>query len=247
MSSCAHREESRMHKIALPQAAIDRVLKRRKSLHVFNDIDPARTAHVVVDLQNGFMAEGQPAEVPAAREIGPNVNRISAALRSAGGLVIYIQNTIDAAAKEAWSNWFTYMSGEGRREAMEAAFADGSYGHSLWPGLEVLPQDIRVKKNRFGAFVPGSSDLHAVLQARGIDTVIITGTATNICCESTARDAFMLNYRTLVVSDANATVSDEAHNASLNALFARFADVFSTDEVVGLLAAARPERERRVG
>ena len=66
---------------------------------------------------------------------------------------------------------------------MEAAFADGSYGHSLWPGLEVLPQDIRVKKNRFGAFVPGSSDLHAVLQARGIDTVIITGTATNVCCE----------------------------------------------------------------
>ena len=73
-----------MHKIALPQAAIDRVLKRRKSLHVFNDIDPARTAHVVVDLQNGFMAEGQPAEVPAAREIVPNVNRISAALRLRG-------------------------------------------------------------------------------------------------------------------------------------------------------------------
>ena len=236
-----------MHKIALPQAAIDRVLKRRKSLHVFNDIDPARTAHIVVDLQNGFMAEGQPAEVPAAREIVPNVNRISAALRSASGLVIYIQNTIDAAAKEAWSNWFTYMSGEGRREAMEAAFADGSYGHSLWPGLEVLPQDIRVKKNRFGAFVPGSSDLHAVLQARGIDTVIITGTATNVCCESTARDAFMLNYRTLVVSDANATVSDEAHNASLNALFVRFADVFTTDEIVDLLAAASAKPMRRVG
>ena len=51
-----------MHKIAIPQAAIDRVLKRRDSLHVFNDIDPARTAHVVVDLQNGFMAPGQPAE-----------------------------------------------------------------------------------------------------------------------------------------------------------------------------------------
>ena len=236
-----------MHKIALPQAAIDRVLKRRKSLHVFNDIDPARTAHVVVDLQNGFMAEGQPAEIPTAREIVPNVNRISAALRSTGGLVIYIQNTIDAAAKEAWSNWFTYMSGDGRREAMEAAFADGSYGHSLWPGLEVLPQDIRVKKNRFGAFVPGSSDLHAVLQARGIDTVIITGTATNVCCESTARDAFMLNYRTLVVSDANATVSDEAHNASLNALFVRFADVFTTDEIVDLLVAASGKPMRRVG
>ena len=103
-----------MHKIAIPQAAIDRVLKRRDQLHVFNDFDPARTAHVVVDLQNGFMAPGQPAEIPAAREIVPNVNRISAALRAAGGLVVYIQNTIDAAAKQAWSNWFTYMSGERR-------------------------------------------------------------------------------------------------------------------------------------
>ncbi|MGA6965666.1 MAG: isochorismatase family protein [Xanthobacteraceae bacterium] len=90
-----------MHKIAIPQAAIDRVLKRRDSLHVFNDIDPARTAHIVVDLQNGFMAEGAPAEIPIARDIVPNVNRISAALRSAGGLVVYIQNTIDVAAKEA--------------------------------------------------------------------------------------------------------------------------------------------------
>jgi ureidoacrylate peracid hydrolase len=182
------------------------------------------------------MAQGQPAEVPAARDIVPNVNRISAALRSAGGLVIYIQNTIDAAAKEAWSNWFTYMSGEGRREAMEAAFADGSYGHSLWPGLEVLPQDIRLKKNRFGAFVPGSSDLHAVLQARNIDTLIITGTATNVCCESTARDAMMMNYKVIFVSDGTATYNDEEHNATLGIMLAMFADVMSTDEVVDRLA-----------
>ena len=77
--------------------------------------------------------------------------------------------------------------------------------------------------------------------------MIITGTATNVCCESTARDAFMLNYRTLVVSDANATVSDEAHNASLNALFVRFADVLTTDEIVDLLAVASAKPMRRVG
>jgi ureidoacrylate peracid hydrolase len=103
-----------MHKIAIPQPAIDRVLKRRDQLHVFNDLNPTRTAHIVVDLQNGFMAPGQPAEIPAARDIVPNVNRISAALRKAGGTVVYIQNTIDATAKEAWSNWFSFMSGERR-------------------------------------------------------------------------------------------------------------------------------------
>jgi len=221
-----------MHKIAIPQAAIDRLLKRRSQLHVFNDIDPARTAHVVVDLQNGFMAPGQVTEIPAAREIVPNVNRISAALRAAGGLVVYIQNTIDAEAKQTWSNWFTYMSGKAREAELDAAFADGSYGHSLWPELEVLPGDIRVKKSRFGAFVTGSSNLHEVLQARNIDTLIITGTATNVCCESTARDAMMMNYKVIFVSDGTATHNDEEHNATLGIMLAMFADVMSTDEVV---------------
>ena len=205
---------------------------------MFNDLDPARTAHIVVDLQNGFMAPGQPAEIPMAREIVPNVNRISAALRAAGGLIVYIQNTIDAVAKEAWSNWFTFMSGERRQESMDAAFADGSYGHSLWPQLDVLPNDLKVKKNRFGAFVPGSSPLHAVLQERGIDTVIITGTATNVCCESTARDAMMMNYKVIFVSDGTATYNDEEHNATLGIMLAMFADVMTTDEVVSRLAGA---------
>jgi ureidoacrylate peracid hydrolase len=227
-----------MHRIAIPQAAIDRVLKRRELLHVFGDITPSRAAHIVVDLQNGFMAPGQLIEIPTAREIVPNVNSISAALRGAGGKVIYIQHTIDAAAKETWSSWFTYMSGEKRGVSEEAAFADGSYGHSLWPDLEILPGDLKVKKTRFGAFVPSSSELHAILQARNIDTLIITGTATNVCCESTARDAMMMNYKVIFVSDATATFNDEEHNASLGIMVATFADVMTADEVVACLSKA---------
>jgi ureidoacrylate peracid hydrolase len=224
-----------MHRIAIPQAAIDRVLKRRELLHVFGDIAPSRTAHIVVDLQNGFMAPGQPIEIPAAREIVPNVNRISAALRGVGGIVIYIQHTIDAAAKETWSTWFNYISDEKRRVSEEAAFVDGSYGHSLWPDLEILPGDLKVKKTRFGAFVPGSSELHTILQARNIDTLIITGTATNVCCESTARDAMMMNYKVIFVSDGTAAFSDEEHNATLGIMLTNFADVLSTKEVLTLL------------
>src|ERR1700730_2345812 len=182
------------------------------------------------------MAPGQPVEIPAARDIVPNVNRVSAALRAAGGLVVYIQNTIDATAKETWSTWFTYLSGETRRESMEAAFAVGSYGHSLWAGLEILPGDLKVNKTRFGAFVPGSSELHAILQERKIDTLIITGTATDVCCESTARDAIMMNYKRIFVSDGTATHSDDEHNAALGNLVSYFADVRSTNEVVGCLS-----------
>jgi ureidoacrylate peracid hydrolase len=225
-----------MHKIKIPQAAIDRVMARRDSLHVFNDIDPARTAHIVVDLQNGFMAPGQPAEIPAARDIVGNVNRVSKALRAAGGPVVYIQNTIDANAKATWSNWFNVMSGQKRAARMEEAFAEGSFGHSLWPELDVQAADLKVKKTRYGAFVQGSSDLHDVLQARNIDTLIITGTATNVCCESTARDAMMMNYKVIFVSDGTATWTDDEHNASLGIMMAQFADVMSTDELVDRLS-----------
>lgn len=225
-----------MHKIAIPKEAVDRALRLREFLHVFGDFDASRTAHIVVDLQNGFMAPGQPAEIPLAREIIPNVNRISAALRSAGGCVVYVQNTIDATTKETWSTWYSHMSSEKRRELLAATFTEGSYGHLLWPGLEVLPGDLKVNKTRFGAFVPGSSELHTILQARNIDTIIITGTATNVCCESTARDAMMMNYKVIFVSDGTATHTDEEHNATLGNMVAQFADVMNTSEVVAGLA-----------
>jgi ureidoacrylate peracid hydrolase len=121
---------------------------------------------------------------------------------------------------------------------MEAAFAPGSFGHALWHELEVLPGDLKVLKRRFGAFVPGSSELHDILQARNIDTIIVTGTATNVCCESTARDAMMMNYKVIFVSDGNATSNDDEHNAALGNMLAMFADVMSTDEVVGYLGQA---------
>lgn len=224
-----------MHKVDIPQSVIARVLERRASLHYIDELEGSRTAHIVVDLQNGFMAPGQPAEIPAAREIVPNVNRISAALRAAGGLNVFIQNTIDAQAHQTWSNWFK-RQGPDRAQRMDEAFAAGSFGHAVWPGLEVAEADMKVAKSRFGAFVPGASKLHTILQARGIDTLIITGTATNVCCESTARDAMMLNYNVIFVADGTATHSDAEHNATLGNLIANFADVMTTDEVVALLS-----------
>jgi ureidoacrylate peracid hydrolase len=64
---------------------------------------------------------------------------------------------------------------------------------------------------------------------------VLVGVATDVCVESTARDAFMLDFENIVVSDGTATRSDEAHNASLGAMFTHFADIMTTDEVIGLL------------
>jgi len=92
-----------------------------------------------------------------------------------------------------------------------------------------------MEKRRFSAFIQGSSDLHAILGERGIDTVIVTGTLTNVCSLTTALDAMMLNYKVLMVSDANAALGDDAHNTALATVCELFGDVRTTDEVVALL------------
>ena len=116
------------------------------------------------------------------------------------------------------------------------AFEEGSFGHGLWQDLDVLPQDLKVQKRRFSAFVDGSSRLHELLTSRGIDTVIVTGTSTNVCCESTARDASMMNYKVIFVADATATYTDAEQNWTLGNMM-MFADVMTVDEVLAALAA----------
>jgi ureidoacrylate peracid hydrolase len=224
-----------MQKIAIPSYAIERALSRRGRLHPFEGLDPSRTALIVVDLQNGFMAPGQPAEIAQAREIVPAVNRVAEATRAAGGTVVWIQNTITPESEKSWSVWLGNFADADWGPRMRQAFTPGDFGHALYPSLDVLPDDLTVRKTRFSAFLQGSSDLDAVLRARGIDTLIVVGTATNVCCESTARDAMMLNYKVFFVSDANACRTDEEHNATLAILMVMFADVRSTDEIIALL------------
>ncbi len=227
-----------MHAPQICPEVVARAVARRGSMHVFDRIDPARTAHVVADLQNGFMAPGEVAEIATAREIVPNVNRISAAPRQSGGTVAFIQNTFDEEAVRSWGVFFDHFCSLQRRERMIAAFTPGTFGHALWDGLDVQPDDLVVRKRRFGTFAPGASDLDRPLRARGIDTLIITGTATNVCCESTARDAMMLNYKVFFIEDGNATFGDAEHNATLSAMAHSFCDVASTEHVLQLLANA---------
>lgn len=228
-----------MHKLDISQQSLTAAARRRGSRrYAFPEIHAAKTALLVIDMQLYFMAPGMPAEVPTAREIVPNINTLATALRKAGGKVAWISSTFDESVCDNWSvMMYELFSGE-RREAMLSNLRPGGEGHPLWPGLEVEEGDWQVEKNRFSAFIQGSSDLEARLRTADIDTVVVTGTLTDICCESTARDAMMLNFKTIVVSDANAAESDEDHNNSLNALARLFADVVSTEDLTGRLVPA---------
>ncbi len=219
----------------IPDEIVRRVVARRGSEHCFADLDPARTALVVIDLQHAFMndAVGH-AVVPAARDIVPAVNRLAAAVRQAGGAVFWVKMTHDERCLEDWSVVFDMLTPE-RRAKRIAALTEGSRGHDLWPALDVQPEDEIVLKYRYSGFLPGTSDLADRLRRRGLDTLLITGTVTNVCCESSARDANMMNFRTVMVSDGNAALTQVEHEASLTAFYATFGDVMDTDMIIAAL------------
>jgi len=228
-----------MHKIDIPAEIAARAMRARGRDHIFERIEAARTAHIVVDLQNGFMAEGAPVEVPTAREIVPNVNRICAALRQAGGTNVFLRYTYDPAESRPWTTRYSeYLSPE-RSAAHKTTFHRGAELWQLWPLLDVGTNDLIVDKTRFSAFVPGTCALNDMLEARGIDTLIVTGTLTNVCCESTTRDAMQRNYRVIFVADGNAALTDAEHNATLCNMVTLFADVMTTAEVLAVLAAGK--------
>jgi ureidoacrylate peracid hydrolase len=226
----------------IPDAIVRRVIEYRGTEHSFADLDPARTALIVIDLQHAFMNDAVGfAPVPAARDIVPTVNRLAAAVRQTGGGVFWVKMTHDEGCLGEWSVAYQLPTPEFRDKRI-AALSEGTLGHELWPELDAQPEDEIVKKYRYSAFMPGTSDLADRLRARGFDTVLITGTVTNVCCESSARDANMMNFRTIMVSDGNAALSQELHDASLTAFYLTFGDVMDSEMIIASLRRAKSAR-----
>jgi ureidoacrylate peracid hydrolase len=224
----------------MPQEVLDRVAKRRGNHRALDRADPRKTALVVVDLQNAFMMPGVAhALCEMAASIVPNVNRLADALRQAGGTVAWVRTTATQACLTEWSQYYEHLTPAQQQKRVEA-LADGSKGHQFWPDLDIRREDLIVTKTRYSAFIQGASDLEAQLRGRGIDTVLITGTVTNVCCESTARDAMMRNFRTVMISDGNAANTDRDHANSLIAFYLTFGDVETTDAAVAHLKAGVP-------
>ena len=223
-----------MHRFEMPPEYVKRVTARQGRAHAIESFDGPKTALLVVDMQNYFMVEPYMSATPEAIEIVPNVNRLADATRKAGGKVIWIQNMTPFESETSWSVYRSMFLPEKATVRWKQMKPDND-GFKLYPKLDVREGDGRVVKRRFSAFIQGASDIDIVLKDNGIDTLIVTGTATNVCCESTARDAMMLNYRTMMVSDACATLSDSEHAATMGNFYLFFGDVQTTDEVIARL------------
>ena len=228
-----------LHSTHIPQHVVDRVAPRRGVGPLFGDLEPRRTALLVVDLQNAFVLEGcGPTHVASAAAVMPNVNRLAAGIRAAGGTVWWIQHTVTDESLASWANLAGFLGlREEGDQARTTILREGAFGHRLHDELDVLADDERVLKTRFSPFSRGASDLHDRLRRAGVNTLIVVGAVSNVCCESTVRDGMSLDYRCVMVSDANAARDDTEHLAALVNVYTAFGDVLSTDEVLELLGA----------
>jgi ureidoacrylate peracid hydrolase len=235
-----------MHKVSIRPHIVERVVARRGDVHWFTRLDPQKTALLVVDMQNTFCMPGAPGEVAAARGIVPSINRLAARLRAQGVPVIWILHAnTHSDGRSDWEVFFNYVvRNRDVRQRMIESLSPAK--QAVWEELQADPADITLVKNRYSALAHGSSSLERVLRNLGIDTVLVAGTKTNVCCDSTARDAMMLDFKSVLLSDCCAALSDEEHLAALETFIQQFGDVMSADEALQRLQPERPATAREL-
>jgi ureidoacrylate peracid hydrolase len=225
-----------MHNVQIRPHIVDRVMKRRGKVHWFEKFDPKRSALVVIDMQSTFCEPGSPAEVAVSREIVAPINGLSRRLRELGVPVVWVLHANQIVdGKSDWELFFNNIVANKLKNEHSKSVAPGN--QTVWRELEQSDKDVTVIKNRYSAFTYGSSSLDRVLRNLGVDTVFIAGTKTNVCCESTGRDAMMLDYKTVMVSDCCAALSDDEHLATLETFIQQFGDVMDSDTIIERLAA----------
>jgi len=196
---------------------------------------PSRTALINVDMQNCFV-HGSPISAPEGLEVQDRINRLAAACRKAGTVVVHTSHVL----RPDGSN--IGVLGELAPIVKEGIVTKGSDSAALHKGLHVDPRDILLDKPRFGAF--HGTDLELILRSHGIDTVIISGIATNVCCETTAREATVRDFRVFFLSDGTATfgIGDisaaEMQKATCATLGFVFAQVLTVDEMIRKIEGA---------
>ncbi len=198
-------------------------------------IDPRRTALLNVDLQNVFV-EGYPVSAPAGPTVLARVNRLIKTCRASEMMIVHTAHV----TRPDGSN--VGVMGEIIPPVREGMISQGSRGAALHPQLDVQPGDICLEKPRFGAF--HGTDLELILRSHGIDTLIISGIATNVCAETTAREANVRDFRVVFLSDGTATFDmngvpgEQLQRATCASLGFAFAEIATVDQVIARIEAS---------
>ena len=198
-------------------------------------VTPSNTALLNVDMQRCFV-EDSPLAAPDGLALVERINAFTKVCRDAGVLVVHTRGWM----RPDGSN--LGVMGDLVPPFIVELYTEGTPGAELHDGLEVDEGDVILNKPRYGAF--HGTDLDLILRARGIDTVIVSGIATNICCDTTAREAAQRDYHVLFLSDGTATKdmngvpAAELQRATCASLGMVFAQVLTVDDVVAKINAA---------
>ena len=215
----------KMHEWFIEEREYARQESRRGRRHAYETIAPSQTALVVVDMVPFFLRENE-----YSRGIVPNISALAESLRSAGGTVAWVLPGAGVRSPKA-DEFF----GPEVAEMFRLSGGEGPLAERLWHEFEVHAGDLIVEKTASSAFFPGRCDLPDLLRSRGIDTVLITGTVTNVCREASARDASTIGFRVIMVADANSARRDQDHNATLYTIYRTYGDVRPTSDVLDMI------------
>lgn len=212
----------------------------------FDRIDPHRTAMIVVDMQNDFVAEGAKLQSKQASQMVPKLATTLKFCREQGIRVVYTAHVHrkDGCDMGLYDDLYPPI-------AERSALVDGTSGVEIYRDLAPAPGEHVIKKHRYSGFF--ATDLDLILREWGIDSVVVSGTTTENCCHATARDAMFRNYKVAFLSDATGTFdypdvgqgamsAAEVHKATLTILAFSTAHVMTVEEFRALV---RPAAERR--
>jgi nicotinamidase-related amidase len=203
----------------------------------FPPVDPNRCAIVVIDMQRAFVGPQALFPNPVAASIIPPINRLVDFARDAGASICWSRHAVLDETPARQPDWQRF---DGSLSSLSApALKPGAPLQSLHPDLHCDPNDLVFDKYRFSCFVNASLDFEGWLRDRGIEDVFIVGTISNCCCESTARDAAMRDFRVRFVEDATAALTDEEHDAALLSVCAIVGEVVDTEQAITLVSIKR--------
>jgi len=187
-----------------------------------------RSCLLVIDMQRYFVDPAGAAFFPGAQAILGNIRRLIEAFRAATRPVLYTRHVHHPGGFDLGilGKWWS------------DSILDGSPDSGIYPAIAPLEGEKVIAKHRYSAFY--DTDLQTILQGLKIEDLAICGVMTNLCCESTARDAFSRDYRIFFLADATATNNEEMHLASLLNLGYGFAYVTTTAKTIQAMGGFAP-------
>jgi ureidoacrylate peracid hydrolase len=199
----------------------------------------SHTALLVIDMQNDFCAEGgmmhsEGLNLSYVQSMAKRLPQLIEAAREAGVFVVFVRNVYSTPTNWYLSDPWLEQADRRRKGSYtdREVCADGSWNGDFYDEIRPLDTEPIVTKHRFSAF--HNTDLDTILRANGIKTVVATGVATNVCVETTVRDAFVRDYYVLVVEDGTGTYSVEEQESSLRTIDRYFGEVVSLEQLIKL-------------